>query len=527
MTSKQLQWMGVPRSRLPKIPTSTTTRQGGAAPKAVFPPYIDHQLTRERQKAQVRCDNTPAKDALIEDISKRKPEPIPEEPNPAFEVLNRKKRFLSRLLSFGLSGFLTTPGRCTRPAPPKSIHPISLQGQQDESKRFLGHRREHSCDSREGIRMQRISREPDMLQLGGSPPALLGASDNQTQASWKEPLSTQATTDHTNHSWAGIAFREAIDSDVPDSGEVPCDPALALSRDTREYPTVIRRKSKTRGFLPRLHTILEVSYVPTPRQSISAGRDNGGPPPSDTDQPWSGDVMSLDLSLPCNMNMPIQKQNIAVCGRPSGSSHSHLDTPLDKATGRNEPHYSRPCERCFQRDGSRESKRIRTFNWIQRLSQSDGVTLNTLGPGKVWPASQNHVPHQLPSSQWAADTRLAGAEACPSESPSTPTAELKPVKECLPIEESQDPAGSISSQRRGGCDPAIGASCIDSKKEFSAGGLSSTNMSATIRRSATSWNLSGPASRVVLSPETPIGARRRVSRRGAIWGQSSGCERNE
>ncbi|KAI9859616.1 MAG: hypothetical protein M1813_006547 [Trichoglossum hirsutum] len=466
-----------------------------AASKVVFLSYIDHQLTRERGGRRVRRANKLANEALIEDISKRKSETTSEEPNPEFEVLNCKKRLSSRLLPSGLDDYPTKTRRYRQSALPRSIRPTSLQGKQDGSEVSLNQREKHSGESREGIRMQRISPEQDrQIQLGKSPPALLGLSDDRVQIPRNEPLSTQTTIiDPTKHSWVGVASWDAIDGDVPNSGEIHPGLAHAPSRDIQENSTMIQWRNRTRDFLPRLHTILEVSSVSTPQRPKSAGRDNGGP--LGTDQPWSGDATSLDLPLPCDT--PNQKQNI---------------TPLDKAIGRSEALYSHPRERCFQMDGSRESKRIRTFNWIQGLPESGGVTLNTRGPGKI-----SLVPHRL---HGVADTSLPGVEGSSSESPRTPTAELKPIKECLPLEESRDPTGSISSQRGGGCDPVIGRSCVHSKRELSAGGLSSTNRWSTIRRSATQWNLSGPISRVELSPGIPIGARPRVSRR-VIWARAT------
>jgi hypothetical protein len=493
MTSNQLQWVGVPRGRLPKIQMASVTRGRSAASEEVLP-YLDDQLTRERQKTWVRRTGKPAEGALIKGgLESKKHESMLTSGgrNSEVEIPMPKKRLLSRLLSFGTSPLTKGLGR---PVLPNSEPLSPLQDRQSEPKKSLSHGREHGSHVVGEPRTPCIGRKRDRQQ---EQRLFLPTVTHITKM---QPL--PIVSDYTGCSLADADFSNTLDGDAFGSGGIDHDPTYAPPRDPKGSPTMPQQVSITTNLLTKMPPILEAdSRASTLQQISTAGRGRVGLFPSNEAQAGTRNASPLPI------NISLKKQSGDVCR--SLPISAHPTTCLDEAIDQDALFYPGSREGFPRMNGLTESKRRSTYNWIQGLPENGGSIFDHWNPGRTSSTGQSLVPHPTQSTPEPLNTSLGAETAVP---------QLKPMHGCLTLasgKASRDSAGLISSQIKAGFGSVIGRPCILPPEEISAGGPSTPGGSATIRRIP-----SDPLSRAMLTvPGIPIAARYRMSKR-AVWARA-------
>ena len=503
MTSKQLQWVGVPRGRLPKIQVASVTRGRSAASKEVLLPYLDDQLTRERQKTWVRRTSKPAEGAPTkEDLEskKHKLRLISRGRNSEAEIPT-PKRLLSRLLSFGTSPLTKGSGQ---PVASNSERRTPLQDQQNEPKKPLSHGREHVShvmrESRtpcNGRKRERQQEQRLFLPTINHIPRV-------------QPLPN--VSGYTSCGLGDADFPNILDGDALGSREILHDPRHTPSRDPKESLIMPQQTSVTTDFLTKMPLILEAhSFSSTLQQIGPAGRDKVGLFPSNEAQARTGNASPLLIKT------SLKKQSGDVCGSllVSARPTTCLDEPID----RNALLYPGSRDGSPQMNGLSESKRRSTYNWIQGLPEHSGAVFDIWNSRRTSSTGQSLVPHPPQNTPEPLNTSLPRSEDCTVKAGAETTiSQLKPMHGCLPLASrraSRDSVGLISSQIQGGFGFVIGRPCISPPGEISVGGPSTPRGSATIRRIP-----SDPFSRVMLAvPGIPIAARYRMSKR-VVWARA-------
>ncbi|KAI9772266.1 MAG: hypothetical protein M1840_001015 [Geoglossum simile] len=499
MTPKQLQWVGVPRSRLPRIQMTSVTHGGAAASKEVFLPYLDDQLTRERQKTWISRKKL-AEGALVKrglESKKHVSGLTSRDRNPETETPTPKKRLLSRLLSFGTSPLARGLGQ---PVLPHSERHTPLQDRQNESKKSLGYGREHGNRVMEESCTPSIGRKRDRQQ---EKRRLFLPTVTHIPEVQPPPI----VSDYTSCGLANVDFSNTLDGDVLDLRGTPHNPMYTPSRDPKGCPIMPQQTSIATDLFIKMPPILAAgSFVSTPQKINSAGKRRVSLLPSNEAQARTRNVSPLSIN--------------ASPKNPSGAVRSpllvsaHPTTCLDEAICQNALHYPGSHEVTPQVNGLTESKRRSTYNWIQGLPEHGGSVFDTRNPGSSTGQSLvlRNTPEPLNTSLPRAEDWTAKADS------ETTVTQPEPMQGCLPLASgrpSRDSVGLISSQIKGGFGSVIGRPWILAPGEISSGGPTTPSGPATIRRIP-----SDPFSRVMLSaPGIPIAARYPMSKR-VVWARA-------